>query len=165
MARSELKLGEITSQQQDEEMLRKLLALSTSIFDPDTPEKDLSPSNWLSNWKANLEVPGAALIYVKDADMRPFGFFFTYPRTIEGIGYELLHIWVACVDPAYRGLGIFPLLMDKAKNHARELGYGEISVVTYPKRFTQMYRILTKHGWEEVCWLEKDVKLLLKMPV
>jgi len=55
--------------------------------------------------------------------------------------------------------------MDKVKVHARNLGFQEITVCTYPNRFAKMYRILNENGWQEVCWLQEDVKVLMKFRV
>lgn len=155
----------LTSQCMDDTLLQKILALSTAVFEPDTPKDQLPPSSQPSVWEENIRQPGAALFYATsptDTD-QPAGCFFIFPRTMPEIGRELPHIWIACVDPASRGLGIFPRLMERAKAHARELGFGELTVCTYPQRFTKMYRILNQHGWREVCWPKKDVKVLMKL--
>ena len=149
----------------DDDLLRQLLALTISVFEPDTPAEDLTGACQLSAWEQHIQVPGAILFYAMNSANQPVGLFFAVPRTMPEIGHELLHIWAACVDPASRGLGLFPRLMDKVKAHAQNLGYPEITVCTYPNRFTKMYRILNQHEWEEVCWLEKDVKVLMKLRV
>jgi GNAT superfamily N-acetyltransferase len=161
----EVTWGEITSNHMDDGLFRQILALSISVFEPDAPGEDLRPTSQLSTWGKHIQLPGATLFYAMNSTSQPIGFFFLLPRTIPEIGHELLHIWIACVHPASRGLGIFPRLTDKVKAHARELGYPEITVCTYPNRFTKMYRILSQNGWQEVCWPEKDVKVLMKLRV
>ena len=155
----------ITSKDQCPETFRGLLALSISIFNPDTPEHDLPPQNRLATWEDHISLPGAAILYVSNSDSQPLGFFFAVPRTHPEIGHELLHLWLAGVDPASRGLGIFPLLTEQLKEHARVYRYGEMTVCTYPNRFTEMYRILGKNDWKEVAWPLKGEKVLMKLAV
>jgi GNAT superfamily N-acetyltransferase len=162
LRRPEVIYGEITSQQQDAELFRKTLALSRSIFEPDTAEQDRPPTSQLSTWEKHIELPGSKLILATNSSHQPVGFFFVVPRTHPEIGYELPHIWIACVDTASRGLGIFPHLTNKVKAHAMNLGYQEITVCTYPEVFPKMYRILRQHGWKEVAWPKKDVKVLMR---
>lgn len=158
-----LSFHEMTSQNMDWNVFQQCLALSTSIFEPDTPTDGLPPTSQLSAWQETISLPEARLLCALNANRSPVGFFFMKPRTLPAIGYQLPHIWIACVDPNSRGLGIFPRLTEMARGHAQSLGYKEISANTYPQRFTKMYRILSKNGWEEVCWPEKDVKVLMKL--
>lgn len=159
----ELTCHQILSQQDSLETFRKLLALSISIFDPETPESDLPSQHQLSTWEDHIALPGSGIFYVTNSASQLLGFFFAVPRTQPEIGHELLHIWLAGVSPASRGLGIFPLLTEKVKQHAKLLGYREMTVCTYPSRFDKMYRILSKNGWIVVAWPEKDEKVLMKL--
>lgn len=165
LPKPELTFGEVTAENLDDGFLQQILALSKSVFEPDTPPEGLPPNQQVPAWQKQILLPGARIFYVTDSGKQPVGFFFVIPRTHQEIGSERLHIWIACVTPASRGLGIFPSLTEKAKAHARSLGYSEITVCTFPKRFTKMYRILNQNGWEEVCWLQKDVKVLMKLQI
>lgn len=115
-----------------------------------------------------LQLPGAAVFYATNGTNHSgvLGFFFLIPRTAPEIGIELPHIWLAGVHPDSRGLGVFPFLMQHTIEHARDsLAATEMTVCTYPRRFTQMYRILSQHGWEEVAWREEGVKVLMRLNI
>jgi GNAT superfamily N-acetyltransferase len=158
-------LEEMTSITLDPDMFKKLLALSISIFEPDKPEAERSQACQLSNWQELLSRPESILFYALNAVQHPIGFFFVESRIHPEVGYRLPHVWIACVDPKSRGLGLFPRLMEKTKAHATGLGYAEITVCTYPQRFTKMYRILCQNGWQKVCWLQEGEKVLMKLPL
>ncbi len=161
----EITLAEMTSQTLDAELFRKLLALSRSVFEPGVQEQDLQQSpSYLSTWKEHIERSNSKLIYALDESHQPVGLFFVELEKHTEIGHELPYIWIACVDPNSRGLGIFPRLMDKFKAYAKGLGYREITVITYPEEYTKMYRILSQHGWEEVA-RPKPVQVLLKLTI
>ena len=160
----ELLCHEITSKEQSAEAFDSILALSRSIFDPDTPECDMPPQNQVPLWESHLEKPNSSIFYVTEkGDSQPKGFFFVIARTQPEIGRELLHIWLAGVDRASQGLGIFPLLTEKTMEHARRCGYDDMTVCTYPERFPKMFRILGQNGWQVVAWPVKDEKVLMKL--
>ena len=159
----ELTCHQITSKDQSPETFHKLLHLAISIFEPGTLEQDSPVHHQLSTWESHISMPNASIFYVTDLASQPVGFFFVIPRTQPEVGYELLHIWLAGVDTASRGTGIFPFLTEKVKEHATNCGYREITVCTFPNRFDTMYRILGKNGWKEVAWPVKGEKVLMKL--
>ncbi|KXT04341.1 hypothetical protein AC578_7918 [Pseudocercospora eumusae] len=106
--------------------------------------------------------PGVAICKSKELF---YCLLFLQPRTAPEIGYSLPHIWIAAVDPASRGQGIFALLMQRVVEHVRELKEKEITVCTYPARFKEMYRILQQTGWKEVAWRENGDKVLMKLDI
>lgn len=143
--------------------LEEAFGLSQSVFAE--LQDSQRPSNDLSQWKTLLQLPGAAVFYATRTNAsQVLGFFFLIPRTAPEIGVELPHIWIAAVHPASRGLGIFPLLMHHAVKHARGIA-PQLTVCTYPERFTQMYRILKQHGWEEVARREEGKKVLMSLNI
>ena len=159
----DVSFADMTSQTLDSDLFEKLLALSISVFEPNTPAAQLSHASQLSNWQAIISQPESTLFYALNTLNQPITFFFVESRIHPEIGYRLPHIWIACVDPNYRGLGLFPRLMERVLVFGRGLGYKEVTVCTYPQRFTKMYRILCHHGWREVCWLKEDEKVLMKL--
>ena len=166
---AQLTCHQITSKHQSPEAYQSILDMCRSIFSPNTPVEDLPRYYQLSEWDSHISMPNSVIFYMtnpaSNPPSRPIGFFFAVPRTQPEIGHELLHISLAGVDPESRGLGIFPLLMEKVKEHARSHGYPEMTVCTFPGRFEKMYRILGSNGWEEVAWPMKDEKVLMKLTV
>lgn len=148
-------------------VLSQLIDLNKTVFQPATPEEEQEPNYQRKGWEERLSLPNAKIFYATNQSSltpdQPIGFFFMLPRTQPEIGYELLHIWLAAVDPAARGLRVFPLLMEGALDHARRSGGKEVTVCTFPARFKKMYRILNEHGWELVAWPMEGVKVLMKM--
>jgi GNAT superfamily N-acetyltransferase len=165
--RSPLKCHEISTADQDEQAFTQLRRLCKDIFDPEVANEELAHHSQLEVWTKHIEHEDSKVFYAtntaSETPDHPIGFLFVVPRTQPEIGYELLHIWIAAVDPATRGLGVFPLLMEQVVGHARSCGYSEITVCTYPDRFTTMYRILQKNGWELVGWPIEDEKVLMKL--
>ena len=160
--RTHIHFGQLTAKQPNGELLHKLLALAISVFEVTTPEHELPHHAQLSTWGELLRVPDAIIFYATNNSGQPIACFFVVPRTQELIGYELLHIWNACVQPESRGLGLFPALLEKVKAYAIERGQQEITVCTYPATFCKMYRILSQNGWEEVGWPKED-KILMQL--
>ena len=148
----------ITPTEPDPETLRELKELSASVFKPYFPGTEHThPSFDLAEWQHRITLPNAIIFYVTTAtSARPLGFFNAIPLIQPEIGYEILHIWLVAVDPESRGLGIFRLLLNRMKQHARSCGYRELTVCTRPENFGKMYRLLSENGWEEVAWREKE---------
>ena len=171
MQHDKLQCEQITSSEPRLEVLRELQELSVAIFSPYFPATlHNHPSFYFSEWQSRLTLPNSIVFYATTPmSGKPLGFFFAHPRTQPEIGHELFHIWLVGVDPNSRGLGIFPLLMDRMKQHARDCGYSELTICTRPKQFDKMYRILCEHGWQEVAWrLMEDGELqqvLMKMRI
>lgn len=166
-----LRCEQISSHEPRPEVLRELQELSVAIFSPyfSTTEHN-HPSFDFSEWQRRLTFSHSVVYYATKSETdKPLGFFFAHPRTQPEIGHELLHIWLVGVDPDSRGLGIFPFLMDRMKQHARNCGYSELTICTRPKQFQKMYRILGEHGWQEVAWrLMEDGELqqvLMKLSI
>lgn len=161
----------ITSAEPRTDILRDLQQLSVSVFQPYFQETAQEhPSFDFSVWEYHITLPNAVVFYATTStSSQPLGFFFGIPRTQPEIGHELFHIWVVAVEPNSRDLGIFPLLMDQIKQHARGCGYREMTICTRPRQFHKMYRILGKHGWEEVTWRKEEdgvlQQVLMKMSI
>lgn len=156
----------LTSETATDQNLQPISTLSNAVFDDDlNPNEPVHPAHSLYHWKSNIAHPHSIVIYASSGSSAspPLGFFFAMPRIQPDIGKELLHLWLAAIDPFSRGLGIFPFLMRQLREHAQHCGYSEMTVCTYPKRFGKMYRILKKHGWEEVAWLIEGEKILMKI--
>ncbi|KAL2423277.1 hypothetical protein ABEF95_003306 [Exophiala dermatitidis] len=96
----------------------------------------------------------------------PIGFIFAISRTDPdpSIPSPTLHIWLAGVSEEARGTGVFAALMAEVEQHARrdenESRVKVMSVCTYPKRFSKMFAILQRQGWEIRQWLEDGEKVL-----
>lgn len=160
-AKPQLYCHTIDSTNASDDAVEQLFNLSTAVFE-EFPEEDENSSagrtepgsRVLSTWLSNIQHPSAIIAYITpNPTPNPptaLGVFFGVTRTQPEIGYELFHLRVAAVRSESRGLGIFPVLMDRIKRHARNCGHSEMTVCTYPKRFVKMYRILREHGWEEV---------------
>lgn len=163
-----------------------ILELSRTIFEPEnsTPTQ---PQLQLSTWLDRLSRKDACLIYAAststpttppttlpashqtthptspDTHTRPLGFFCSYPNTTSELNNVVtFHIWIAGIHPSSRARGIFPLLLEATKSHARERGYTTMTVCTYPERFTRMWDVLRRTGWEVVAEKEGG-KVLLKI--
>ena len=154
------KLG---SQDAAHEALTHVFALSKRTFA--AKEDEHRPSNQLSEWQKHLRRDGSAVLYVTDSENKdvPLGFVFVLLRTAPELDIELPHIWLAAVDPASRGSGVFALLMQQATQHARNAGAQSMTVCTYPKRFERMYAVLQQHGWQEMARRENGEKVLMKL--
>lgn len=167
----ELLCHRITSTEPRPKVLCDLQQLSVSVFEPYFQGTEHEhPSFDLSEWQRRITLPNAVIFYATTSTSnRPLGFFFAVPRVQPEIGHELFHIWLVAVEPSSRGLGIFPLLMDHMKQHARSCGYQELTICTRPEQFDKMYRILRENEWEEVAWRQKEngdwKQVLMKMPI
>lgn len=92
------------------------------------------------DWKQKIK--DGALLFGATVDTIPAGFVFAYPTKAKR-----LHIWHAGVLPEYRGLKIWSQLYQTIETKARELGYNEITLHTYPDRFPEMYNFAQKNGF------------------
>lgn len=165
-----LQFYQLSAAEPNPEMLSKLQGLSMSIFSEAFPaSRDNHPSFQLSEWQRRLCLPNAIIFYVTSSSGRPLGFFNAIPKVQPEIGYELFHVWLTAFDPSVRGLGAFPMLMDRVKEHARRSGYQELTICTRPRKFPHMYRILGKNGWEEVAWRndgdQAGAQVLMKLAI
>ena len=171
METGQLRCGQITSAKPDPDVLRQLQELSVTVFSPYFPTtKHDHPSFDLSVWQHRITLPNAVVFYATTStSSQPLGFFFAIPRTQPEIGQELLHIWLVAVDPGSQGLGIFPLLLERMKEHAGSCGYQQMTICTRPKQFHKMYRILGENGWQEVAWRQMEdgewQQVLMKLPI
>lgn len=162
--RQDLQVHELTASATDEEV-RRVMRLSAEVFHfvPGDPNTHIS----FDYWRQQLSLPGANIVYVSrlsDPD-KLLGFFFNFPRSYEEFEGETLFIWLAGVAADARGLGIFPMLLEKTVDYARALGYPLLSVNTVPSVFKQMFRILESNGWEVVSWKGSDIgpKVLMRL--
>ncbi len=169
MSQSQLSVRHLHSIYEDETTFCRLLNLARHVFQPTATTAELEPSMHRKLWEENMARAKACISYavntVSPDPEQPIGLFFNFPRTEPDIGRELLHIWLAAVDPASSGMGVFPLLLTADKEHARRCGYGELTVCTYPGRFEKMYRILRANDWQEVSWPRENEKVLMKTSV
>jgi GNAT superfamily N-acetyltransferase len=121
---------QLESVQQDPEIFKQVYQLSRTVFDPDTPDDQLPIHHRQERWEEEIAFPNSSIFYVtndvSETPGQPIGFFFALPRVQPEIGYELLHIRLAAVTTSSRGLGVFPLLMLKVTEHARNCGYKEM---------------------------------------
>ncbi len=158
--------------------LSAILSLSNSIFSADP---DSTKYSSLDTWQSNLSMPNSIMFFARiaspetEADVQPIGFIHAFPRSptdytlqvrdelIKQEVQEVLHIWLCGVLPQYRGRGVFSQLMRLVEGHAREKGFGNLSVATFPKRFGRMYDTLMKRGWvvmnDEYIWSEGTGKV------
>ncbi|KAK4506481.1 hypothetical protein PRZ48_000213 [Zasmidium cellare] len=145
------------------EAIAHFFALSQEVFSEF--ERGNPPSSYLSTWETYIRHQDAMVAYTTlDPEPNPskaLGLFFSLPRTQSDIGYELPHLWIAAIKSEYRGLGMFPVLMDRVKQYARECGHKEMTVCTYPEQCVKMYRLLCQDGWEEIS-RTADGKALMK---
>lgn len=162
----------------DPSAIEHLFNLTQQIFDevpwpypppPEIPNQppETAPSSQLPAWTWGIQQPHALIAY---ASLSPspnpstaLGVFFALPCTQAEIGHEIFHLRVATVKAESRGLGIFPLLMGEMQRHARSCGFVEMTVNTFPERFTKMYRILQANGWKEVAWRLGGKGVLMKI--
>ncbi|PPJ53599.1 hypothetical protein CBER1_00443 [Cercospora berteroae] len=146
-----------------DEALTHVFALSKKTFA--ATEDAHRASNQLSEWQKHLRRDGSGVLYVTHAKSQdvPLGFVFVLLRTAPELGIELPHIWLAAVDPASRGSGVFALLMQQATQLAQSTDAQSITVCTYPKRFERMYAVLQQHGWQEMARRENGEKVLMKL--
>ncbi|KAF2171370.1 hypothetical protein M409DRAFT_18486 [Zasmidium cellare ATCC 36951] len=148
-----------------EEAIASFFALGQEVFSKF--ERGNPPSSHLSTWGNYIQIEDAMVAYTtQEPEPNPskaLGLFFSLPRTHSQVGYELPHIWIAAVKEPYRGLGMFPILMNRVKQHARECGHREMTVCTYPERMEKMYRLLRQDGWDEIGRTENGAKVVMKL--
>ncbi|KAF2171051.1 hypothetical protein M409DRAFT_19024 [Zasmidium cellare ATCC 36951] len=166
--------------QDDPSAIEKLFNLSQDIFDTvpgEVPQEQLdeeaklppetAPSSQLAAWHWGMAQPHAIIAYASTSPTpnpsTALAVFHGLPCLQPEIGYELFHLRVAAVKAESRGLGIFPMLMGRVQNHARECGWKEMTVITYPHRFVKMARILRSHGWKEMGIRERGPAFLFKI--
>lgn len=167
-----------TTAKADPSAIEHLFNLTQQIFDEvpwpypppaEAPNQspETAPSSQLPAWQWGIQQPHALIAYASLSSSpdpsTAIGVFFALPCTQPEIGHEIFHLRVATVKAESRGLGIFPLLMAKMQTHARNCGFEEMTVNTFPERFTKMYRILKGNGWEEVAWRRGGQGVLMKI--
>ncbi|KAM3418404.1 hypothetical protein BST61_g4397 [Cercospora zeina] len=145
------------------EALTQVFALSRRIFGAE--EDAHRPSSQLPEWRKRLQQEGSAVLYAThtENDEIPLGFLFVVAITAPELGVEFPHIWLAAVDPASRGSGLFALLMQHAIQRAREAEAQALTICTYPKWFARMYAVLQQEGWQEMARRENGEKVLMKL--
>lgn len=109
-----LSIRTLTQDSFDEEVFLKISVLSRACFKIEgVPEDPNWPSHSLSAWRSKLQLPGSIIIYaMSDDSLDPIGYLFILPKVQPEIGHEILHVWLAGVDAAKRGLKVFPALME-----------------------------------------------------
>ncbi len=114
------------------------IAMAQTIFNssPEETVAYLNPADW------KQKIKNGALLFGATVDTIPAGFVFAYP-----IEAKRLHIWHAGVLPEYRGHKIWSELYQAVEAKARELGYLELTLHTYPDRFPEMYNFAQKNGF------------------
>lgn len=128
-----------------DEILPKILALSTDIFESEPDSKYAS----LTLWKDRLSHPTSAIIYIShhSPDASPYAFLFAYPRShdqpLSDGETESLHIWLAGVSPSRRREGSLQRMMDSLLSCTPSL----FTICTIPSRFPNMWDWLNKQGW------------------
>lgn len=160
----------------DEVRLLEAHRLARLVFEPDVPE-NTSPEHRnmdLDLWRERLSSKHADILYIVRVDTEPdqqvpsatttapatstanptpiLAISLNYPRTRDNL--SSYHIFISAVHPSARGQGLFSILLDATKEHARSRGYEVLTVSTVPERFERMFEILTRKGsgWSVVKW-------------
>ncbi|EXJ85709.1 hypothetical protein A1O1_06077, partial [Capronia coronata CBS 617.96] len=111
----------------------------------------------------------------RDTDIQdPIGFVFASPKTYPSLPHPTLHVWLAGIAERARGTGVFAALMAEVETHARntnggvgvdvKAGQGHVqalSICTFPARFSRMFSILQREGWQVKEWMDDGQKVLL----
>lgn len=124
----------------DTDNINAVIATSTTVFAPTPDEANHfhNPAQWVEAVKK-----GGLLITANVGD--------------KVVGYVLckktddtsFHIYSAGVLPEYRGLGIWHSLYSQVYEYAKQGGYQNLTINTFQSKFDNMYRFVSKSGFQE----------------
>jgi hypothetical protein len=160
MAAPAIVLNRLTGRSPElETVLPELISLSKTIF-PSDPLAPARTSEREGIWRERLEDPTSSIIYLTLASdtSKPVALLCVYPRShvpplnipytnssTQGKGAivgESMHIWLAGVREDVRKHGCLATMMHELDN------LEVVTICTFPEKFGNMWRWLTKRGWQ-----------------